>query len=62
MFTMCNFLFVVYYYLFVMFNFFVRRHNYLFVLLKYLFPVAEINNQELKKNKILKYRAKYRQV
>ena len=42
-------MFVEYYYLFVMFNFFIRRHNYLFVLLKYLFPVAEINNRELKK-------------
>ena len=42
-------MFVVYYYVFVMFNFFIRRHNYLFVLLKYLFSVAEINNRELKK-------------
>ena len=41
MFVMFNILFIVYYYLLAMFNFF--RKNYLFVLLKYLFPIAENN-------------------
>ena len=43
MFTMCNILFVVHYYLFVIFNYFVHKNNYLFVMLNYLFPVSRIN-------------------
>ena len=41
MFAMCNIVFVVHYYLFVMFNFF-GENNHLFVFLKYLFPKSEI--------------------
>jgi len=58
---MCNILFVVYYYLFVMFNLFIRIKYLLFMLLKYLFVVAEINYLVLGKC-FTKMLCKYRQV
>ena len=62
MYVMCNVLFVVYYYLFVVFSCFVRKNNYLFVLLNYLFTVLETNYLVLKKMIFFKILCKYRQV
>ena len=48
MLVMFNILFIIYYYLFIMFNIFIRKNNYLFVFLKNLVPVYEINYLVLK--------------